>query len=153
MTSGWGKMGLYGQPQSALGIIVHPKIYAAELVPMTDSNNTPIFYGNATYQNAGATGMVPNILGVRIHQSEHVRTDLASTGVNISTTNTGSIIQIVYFPAYIYGIRREVMINPIFEPRTDQIALYGTKRCDIKPLFAPTTNAFSITICGADITG
>lgn len=132
-------MGIYGVSPSDLVWITSINGYFKIINALVDQVVTLDKYGpNAVIFN----GELGQMMGIPIIVSEHVRTDLAATGLYDGTTTTKTVIILARRDGGVIGQRRALTIETDRLIGSDQQVLVATQRLDFQQRFASAEKCF-----------
>lgn len=95
-------------------------------------------YGSMATVLSGELARFDNI---PVAVSEFVRTDLNASGIYDGTTTTKTIALLVHRPSWRYGERREITIELVKLPLSQQNVMISTQRIDLQPVRPVATEA------------
>ncbi len=135
------KMGIYGVNPAKLAYITSVAGSNALM------NNVELMYYDKMGPNANLlNGQMANFDGSPIILSEYVRTNLNATGVFDNVTTNKTIIICAYLPAFLYGDRLEVTLEPDRYPDFGQDALIARERVAFDGQYADTAPIVAVGV-------
>jgi len=128
------KMGKYAVPLSKVVMIPSVSMYFKYIVPSTDI---------ATHEKVGMlaanmTGVATVFYGMPVIPSDHVSTELNTSGIYDGSTKTKTAIVFARPDQYLMGVKRGMRIEVERDIKTGQLAMVCTMR-EIMKKIAPTT--------------
>lgn len=128
-----GKLGKYGSNPNLLAWIYGPKT-EEKLLTIKDSNNNPIVSTVNTFgpEATAKTGIIRSILGSEAINSEYIREDLNALGRYDGTIITKTILICVFKPGFMFGDKRQLLVEQDKDVRNQTKWLVASNRLDFK---------------------
>lgn len=134
-------LGKYASNRSELAYIVSPKTYLqmVEVAAGTSNNNMISF-------NVTNGLQLLTLNGIRVIQSEAIKTNYNASGVYDGATTTRTFAVLVNTQRFLVGTRAELQFNSDVDYNTDQKFYYSRVRKAFSPVIAPSATESSVAL-------
>lgn len=125
------KLGKYGVNPAQLAWVCGINTYTNKFLSLSEVITLDKYGPNATV----ITGELAKFDGIPIVVSEYVREDLNASGVYDGVTTDKTQLSLVYRPGFIYGDRREVLVETDRQIKSQTTDIVASQRLDFKSRF------------------